>query len=157
MTGPMVPGPYMAVVTNVPSGWTLKSVTVSGQNAVDKPFELTPTGITDLVVTISDKVSTLTGTARDANGQPEPMATVAVIPADKALWAPPGMASRRIQTTAPGRDGRYTFRGLPAGEYLVVATDWPADFSDNKVLGTMMADAVRVTMKTAGRDVRVCR
>ena len=158
MTGPMVPGPYMTVVSNLPSGFALKSVTLGAQNAADKPFELTPSGITDLVVTITDKVSALTGTARDANGQPEPMATVAVFPVDKALWPPPGMASRRIQTTAPGRDGRFSFRGLPAGEYLVVATDWPADFSDTRVVATLMSDAVRVTLndgEARSADVRV--
>ncbi len=158
MTGQMVPGPYMASITSLPSGWTLKSVTVGGQNAVDKPFELTSVGVTDLVVTISDRVSTLAGTARDANGQPEPTATVAVFPADKSLWPPPGMASRRIQTTAPGRDGRYSLRGLPAGEYVVVATDWPADFSDATVRSTLMADAVRVTINEGdnkSQDVRV--
>jgi len=158
MTGPMVPGQYLAVVSNLPAGWALKSVTAGGQNAADKPFELTPNGITDLVVTITDKVSIITGTARDANGQVEPMATVAVFPADKTLWAPPGMASRRIQTVAAGRDGRYAFRGLPAGDYLVVATDWLADFSDNKVLATLMADAARVTIAEGdikSQDVRV--
>jgi len=158
ISGPMVPGSYMAVVTSLPSGWILKSVTLGGQNAADKPFELTPSGIIDLVVTITDKISALIGTARDANGQPDPTATVAVFPADTTLWAPPGMASRRIQTTAPARDGRYSFRGLPAGDYLVVATDWPADFSDNKVLSTLMADAVRVTIAeadTKSQDVRV--
>ncbi len=158
LTGQMVPGPYVVVVTELPPGWMLKSVTVGGQNAVDKPFELTATGIIDVVVTITDKVSTLTGTARDANGQPEPMATVAVFPADQSLWPTPGLASRRIQTTAPGRDGRFTFRGLPAGEYLVLATDWPADFSDGKVRSTFLADAVRVTISdgdSKSQDVRV--
>jgi len=158
MTGPMVPGPYLTAVSNLPAGWVLKSVTLGGQDAADKSFELTPNGITDLVVTITDKISALIGTARDANGQPEPMATVAVFPSDKTLWAPPGMASRRVQTTAPTRDGRYAFRGLPAGEYLVVATDWPADFFDNKVLSVMVADAVRVTIAegdTKSLDIRV--
>jgi hypothetical protein len=158
VTGPMVPGPYMIVVTNLPAGWMLKSVSVGPQNGADKPFELTSDGATDVVVTITDKVSTLTGTARDANGQPEPVATVAVFPADRSLWAPPGMASRRIQTTAPGRDGRFAFRGLPAGDYLIVATDWPADFFDNKVLGALVGDAVRVTIAeggTSSQDVRV--
>ena len=158
MTGPMVLGPYMAVVSSLPAGWALKSVTLGAQSAADKPFELTSNGISDLVVTITDKVSMLAGTVRDANGQPEPMATVAIFPADKALWPPPGMASRRIQTVAPGRDGRYALRGLPAGDYLVVATDWPADFLDNEVLAVLMADAVRVTFtegETRTADIRV--
>jgi hypothetical protein len=158
LSGPMVPGPYITAVSNLPPGWVLKSVTAGTQNAADKLFELTSAGITDLIVTITDKVSALVGTARDGNGQVEPTATVAVFPADKTLWAPPGMASRRVQTTAPARDGRYGFRGLPAGEYLVVATDWPADFSDNKVLATLMTDAVRVVIAeggTSSQDVRV--
>ena len=158
MTRQVVPGLHTMLVTSLPAGWTLKSVTAGEQNAVDKPIDVTANGITDLVVTITDQVSTLTGTARDANGQSAPQATVAVFPADKSLWPPPGVASRRIQTAAPGRDGRYSFRGLPAGEYFVVAADWPADFSDTKVLATLVSAVSRVTMsggEIKTQDVRV--
>jgi hypothetical protein len=56
------------------------------------------------------------------------------------------MASRRVQTAGPQRDGRYSFYGLPDGEYYVVAPDWSAaDFSDPQVLTKLMPHASRVT------------
>jgi hypothetical protein len=162
-TREFIPGPHMMIVSGIPPGWTLKSVTTNGQNAVDKAFELTAAGITDMVVTITDRITTVTGIARDGNGTAVPAATVAAFPTDKSLWRIPGMASRRVQTAAPGRDGRYTFRGLPAGEYFVVAVDWPsADFSDGNVLSKVMASGTRVTLndgesKTQDLLVRVMR
>jgi hypothetical protein len=153
----------MMIVSGIPPGWTLKSVTTNGQNAVDRAFELTAAGITDMVVTITDRITTVTGIARDGNGTAVPAATVAAFPTDRSLWRIPGMASRRVQTAAPGRDGRYTFRGLPAGDYFVVAVDWPsADFSDGNVLSKIMASGTRVTLndgesRTQDLLVRVMR
>jgi hypothetical protein len=160
VTGEYVPGAYMMSAPGpLPPGWILKTITLAGQNVVDKAFELPSGGVTDVVVTITDQISTITGIARDSNGQPAPKATVAVFPADKALWRLPGMASRRVQTAAPGRDGRYTFRGLPAGDYIVVASDWPsADFSDGNVLTTLLPSGERVTItgtESRTQDLRV--
>ena len=79
--------------------------------------------------------------------------------ADKSLWPVPGMASRRLQTTPPRRDGSYSFRGLPEGEYIVVAADWPtADFADAQVLTKLMASGSRVTLgdgEARTQDLRV--
>lgn len=156
---PLVPGPYQMSLTTQPSGWTLKSITTGGQNAIDKTFELTPSGITDMVVTFTDKRSVVTGAVRDADGEPGTTATVAVFPADRGLWRLPGMASRRVQTVAPNREGRYTFGGLPDGEYFIVAADWPtADFSDGQVLTKTMPFASRVTIaggQTVTQDLKV--
>jgi len=158
-TAECAPGAYMMTVTGIPPGWILKTVTLAGQNVVDKAFDLPAGGVSDLVVTITDQISTLTGIARDTNGQPAPKASVAVFPADKSLWRLPGMASRRVQVAAPGRDGRYTFRGLPAGDYIVTAAEWPAaDFSDGNVLTALIPSGSRVTI-TGGeshtQDLRV--
>ena len=158
VTGQLVPGPYQMSLTMSPPGWTLKSITTGGQNAVDKTFQLS-SGITDMVVTFTDKRSTLTGIVRNADGDPGTFATVAVFPADRSLWRLPGMASRRVQTAGPRRDGRYSFSGLPDGEYFVVGTDWPsADFSDPQVLTKLMPQASRVTItegQTSTQDLRV--
>jgi hypothetical protein len=148
----------MIAVTNVPAGWTVKSVTAGGQNAIDRPFDVPATGVDDLVVTISPRISTLAGVARDANGQTAPASTVAVFPVDMALWPPPGIGSRRIQTTAPARDGAYTFRALPAGEYFVIATDGASDFSDPLARTAIISAASRVTINEGERttqDLRV--
>jgi hypothetical protein len=149
----------MMTVSGVPGGWVLKSVTSAGQNIVDKQFDLTESGLSDVVVTITDQISTLSGIVRDANGNPATTPMVAVFPQDKSLWRLPGMASRRVQTAAPGRDGRFTFRGLPAGDYVVVAVDGGARISpDPKVLTTLGTSGSRVTIadgETRTQDLRV--
>ena len=158
LTRQVATGSHMVVVTALPAGWILKSVTAGGRNAVDGAFEVSMSGVDDMVVTITNRISTLTGTVRDGNGMTVSLATVAVFPADKSLWPPPGIASRRIQTVTPARDGRYSFRGLPAGEYLVVAADVPADFSDGQVRTAFGNSAFRVTIsdgETATQDVRL--
>jgi hypothetical protein len=158
-TLPLVPGPYQMAVTTMPPGWTLRSIVVGGQNAADKTFQLSSSGITDMVVTLTDKRSTLTGLVRNADGDPGTAATVAVFPADRTLWRVPGMPSRRVQTVGPQRDGRYSFSGLPDGEYYLVAADWPtADFSDAQVLTKVMPHASRVTIvegQTITQDLRM--
>ena len=146
-TASVIPGPYMMTVTGIPSGWVLKSVMAGPVNLADQPFDLAPSGQDGVVVTITDRISTLGGIVRDAESRPMPSATVAVFPTDKSLWRLPGMASRRVQTAAPGREGRFSFRGLPAGEYFVVAADWPAaDFSDGNVLSKLIPSASRVSI-----------
>lgn len=159
ITSQNVPGPYMMNVTGIPPGHILKSVTAAGQNIADKQFDLSASGLNDVIVTITDQISTVTGVARDDSGKGAPLATVAVFPADKSLWRLPGMASRRVQVAAPARDGRYTFRGLPAGEYIVVAADWPAaDFSDGNVLTRLIPSGSRLTLgdgESRTQDLRV--
>ncbi len=147
VTAEVPPGAYMMSVTVPVPGFVLKSVTAAGQNIVDKPFDLPQGGLSDVVVTITDQVSVVTGIARDDAGKPAPTATVAVFPADRSLWRLPGMPSRRVVTMAPGRDGRYTFRSLPAGDYIVVAADWPSvDFFDNPVLTRLMPFGTKITI-----------
>jgi hypothetical protein len=52
-----------------------------------------------------------------------------------------------VQATPPDASGRYSFRGLPEGDYYVVAVDWPAaDFSDGDVLAVLIPSATRVSV-----------
>lgn len=155
----LVPGPYTIAVTRPPPGLIVKSITAAGRNAVDLPFDVTPAGADDMIVTLTDRITTLGGTARDDTGQPSATATVLVFPSDKALWPLAGAGSRRLRTAATGRDGRYSFRELPAGEYFVVALDGAdRDVSDPKVLASLTASASRVTLadgETRSQDLRV--
>jgi hypothetical protein len=112
-----------------------------------------------MVVTISNRVSTVTGLARDVDGKAVASSVVAIFPTDRGLWRLPGMQSRRMVTTAPNRDGRFTFTGLPSGEYFVVAADWPSqDFADADVLKTLIQHAQKLTLGDGERrtlDLRV--
>ena len=158
-TGQMVPGPYVFAITKVPAGWMVKSVTVAGRNVMDRTFDLTPSAIGDAVITLADKVSSLAGTVRDSNGMPEPQATIVVFPTDKSLWLPTALTSSRIRSTAPGRDGRYSFRGLPAGEYFLTAFDTPpAGAPGTTLLNALTNGATRITIgegETKAQDLKV--
>ena len=143
----LIPGPYMMSVTNLPPGWVLKTVTSNGQNIVDRSFTVGASGLTDVVISVTNQISSITGIVRGTDGKASSNPTVAVFPTDKTLWRLPGLGSRRVQTAAPSRDGRYTFRSLPAGDYYVVAVDSPsADFSDSNVLNALISFAQKVTL-----------
>ena len=159
VSGEMVPGPYVIEVANLPAGWVTKSVTVGGRNATGRTFDLTSAATSDVIVTFTDKVSSLTGTARDASGMPESEATIVVFPVDKSLWLEHAFPSLRIRSVAPGRDGRYSFRGLPAGEYFVTAVDAPPPGSRGAtILNALSNGATRITIaegESKTQDLRV--
>jgi hypothetical protein len=102
-----------------PQGWTLKSVSASGQDITDMPTEF-PAGqtITGVQVVLTKKVSTVSGLVTDAKGNPVLDATVVVFPSNEKLWT---YQSRFIKAARPDQDGRYRVTALPPESYLVVA------------------------------------
>jgi len=85
--------------------------------------------------------------------------TVVVIPSDRRYWMP---GSRRIATTRPATDGRFSFRDLPPGEYLLaaVADVEPGGEFDPEFLSGVSAAGLRVVVTEGGRhtqDIRVAR
>jgi protocatechuate 3,4-dioxygenase beta subunit len=157
---PLPEGRYMMAVTSGPQGWVVKSITAGGRDAIDRPFELTTSGVTDVVVTFTNRPTRLTGIARGTDGNVAPSGTVvAIFPTDKSLWRLPGMQSRRMVNTAPNRDGQFTFAGLPPGEYYLVAADWPSrEFADADVITALIPHAQRITLaeaETRHQDLRV--
>ena len=103
----------------VPQGWTLKSVTLNGQDITDTPIEL-PAGetITGLQMAITDRVTNLSGRVTDIRGNAVTDVTVVVFPADESRWT---YQSRFVRTVRPGQDGTYQVTGLPPYDrYLAV-------------------------------------
>lgn len=111
--------PVLIRVTTTPPGWTLKSVSASGQDITDTPMEF-PQGqaITGLQIVLTKKVSSLSGLVTDANGNPVLDATVVAFPGDEKLWT---SQSRFIKASRPDQEGRYRINALPGGDYLIVA------------------------------------
>jgi protocatechuate 3,4-dioxygenase beta subunit len=120
---PVIPGRYRVVATLPgPAGsgpaWQVKSATMAGQDALDNVVEIRPgVDVADALVTLTDRVSEISGTIQDGAGRPAPEYFIIAFPADRALWR---WQSRRILQTRPSSDGRFLFR-LPAGEYLIGA------------------------------------
>jgi len=115
--------------------------------------------VSGLALTIGGRRSELKGRLTDAAGTAAPDYTVIVAAEDRRYWTP---NSRRIATTRPDVDGRYTFTGLPAGEYLVavVSDIEPGGQFDPEFLSSLGGAAVHVTITDGGthvQDVRIGR
>ena len=117
----MAAGRYTVRVSGIPQGWTLRSVTTDGRDISEVPIDLRSADVTNVVVTFTDRSTTLTGTARGSSGNADPDAVVVVLPADSPGWSEYGLNPRRVRSTRAGRNGAYTLSGLPPGEYHVAA------------------------------------
>ena len=114
----VVPGRYRLTGGGASQGWYLGSSTIDGQDSLDFPIEVKPgQNITGAIMTFVDRQSELTGSIVNDRSQPVPEYSLIVYPSDQRFWTP---QSRRIQSTRPATDGRYSFRNLPAGEYRLV-------------------------------------
>jgi hypothetical protein len=102
-------------------GWMLKSVTVAGRDITDEAMDLTRNGsISDVVITMTDKIATLSGQVRDRRGQVVPNARVVVLPRDLPAS---DAAPRSIRLSRARSDGRFNVRTMRAGRYVAAAVE----------------------------------
>lgn len=158
------PGLYVVranLITAVSSrgDWVLKSAVVNRRDLADRPIESNATGeeIRTAVVTLSDRVSEISGRLLDSENQPVTRYWIAVFATDKSLWLP---TARRIQSVQPATDGSFSVKGLPAGEYAIVAVGdtAPGDLGDPAVLEQLLASAFKLTLADGEKkrqDLRV--
>ena len=111
----VVPGRYRLTASVPGEGWFLGSSAIDGQDSLDFPVEI-KASVSSAVVTFVDRRAEVTGIVTDDKSQPVSDYTLILFPADARYRTP---QSRRIQSTRPATDGRYTFRNLPPGEYRV--------------------------------------
>jgi hypothetical protein len=142
----LLPGTYTISSPLADAGWWLRSVVIDGRDVLDFPLDLGAAGdVGDAVATFTDRRPELSGTLRSAAHVPAPEYFVVVFSADRTHWR---LASRRVQFTRPGTDGRFIVRDLPAGDYLMtaVADLEPSDLSDVTFLDRLVSTAIRVTL-----------
>ena len=102
-------------------GWMLKSVTISGRETIDTPVELrSGQKLTGVDMVFTDRLTEVNGTITDERGAPITEYTLLAFPLDEELWR---AQSRHIMTARPDQNGKYQLRGLPAGDYYLVAVD----------------------------------
>jgi len=134
------------------SPWTLKSVVMDGRDVTDLLVDIGAGEMRSIVVTFTDQVAELTGTITNASGKPLTDYFVIVMPADRQYWTRP---SRRLVNARPDVGGRFTFRGLPPGDYRIAATTdlVPEDLADGNALQQLMLQSVPVTIGPGERKV----
>jgi hypothetical protein len=153
----IVPGTYSVEAPAAPAPWRLRSVVVNGRDILDFPLDIGPdTTFDSAVVTYTDRRSELSGTLQSTSNTPAPEYFIVVFAADRAFWRP---ASRRVQFTRPGTDGRFTFNDLPPGDYRVAAlTDLePADLFEASFIDALVPASLPVTIRDGERSVQDLR
>jgi hypothetical protein len=126
--------------------WRTSSITVEGLETIGGSIALGASDITDVVVTMTEKVTELRGTVRTADGSAGINTRIIVFPREPAersqhLAAP---APQRVMLTVPDRAGNYRTAVLP-GEYLVAAvTSLPPVWTAPEYLQSLVAQATAV-------------
>jgi carboxypeptidase family protein len=127
-------------------GFILKSVTINGRDITDLPVPLrSGESLDNVAVVFTDQQNEINGTATNEQGTPVPEYTILAFSTDTTFWRP---LSRQIMTARPDQTGKYKIRGLPRGEYYLVAVD-PAEqgeWFEPVYLDEHRAGAQRVTL-----------
>jgi hypothetical protein len=138
-------------------GWRLKSAMIDGRDVLDFPLDVGPNqDLSNAVLTFTDKTQELSGTIQDTSGRPTSDFTIILFPSDNRYWTP---QSRRIASARPGTDGRFTFRGIPAGEYrLTAVTDVePGQWYDPAFLGQVQQASIPISLAEGATKVQDIR
>jgi hypothetical protein len=140
-------GAYLLRFISVGTG-SVMSVTSDGEDHRFKPFDGSSGRDFDVVVTVIDKRTDLSGRAADAQGAQVRNAIVIAFPVEREQWTNYGLSPARLKGSPTSSSGTYRFQSLPAGEYYLVAV--PADqgdaWQDPAKLAVLARSAARVTL-----------
>jgi protocatechuate 3,4-dioxygenase beta subunit len=126
--------------------WAVKAVYRNDVDVTDTATEFTPGQTIDgFNVVLTRKRTEISGQILGERNRPETDATIVAFSESPDRWH---YATRYIRTARPNQDGRYTLRGLPPHDYLVVAVKGlePGQFQDPEFLESVRAQAVRVSL-----------
>jgi hypothetical protein len=151
----VMPGLYrLSVLRGARGQSTVVSQTVDGRNTLDGGLEVGPgqrvTGVQVIATTAAAEIS---GIVRTADGGLAMDADVVLFPTDPSAWHP---RSPRILATQTDRNGRYSFRNVPPGEYRIAAApDMGTDeWRDPELLALLQPASTAVVLQ-AGRSATV--
>jgi hypothetical protein len=142
------------------TGWLVGSAMLKDVDLADHLLEVRPgENITGIGITLIDQPADLSGVLQDVGGRPASEYYVIVFPADRTMWR---QGARRIFQTRPGTDGKFQFRALVGGEYLLAAvTDVETgEWFDPVFLTELARAAVKVTITTGEskvQDIRIAK
>lgn len=146
-TGQFRPGRYILAIP-APAPWTLGSVTVEGRDVTGHPIDLAAVDLEQVVVTLTDRPASLSGSVRGTGTNRPAGATVAVFPSDLQDWVARGMADARTHSAVVGQNGTFTMPNLLAGDYLAVAidADTAVDLRDPATYERLARAGTRITI-----------
>jgi hypothetical protein len=129
------------------NGTTVVRIVANGQDVTTRTIDTSSGDISGVVVTMTTKATTISGSVRDATEPARPTSVVA-FPVEKRQWSRYGFTPLTI-AAATFLGQRYTLTGLPPGEYFVVAVDAASGgaWRDPAWLDAASRVATRVTLR----------
>jgi hypothetical protein len=116
--------PAGSYVVSMPQGispWHVRSVSRGGREETGAAIKIDDKPITDVIVALADRPTTLDGTVRDPRGALTVGAAVRLFPQDDRQWQDFGPLPVRLREARTTYEGRFRFERLIAGTYFVVA------------------------------------
>lgn len=128
-------------------GTTVVRIVANGQDVTTRTIDTSSGDISGVVVTMTTKATTISGSVRDVTG-PAQLTSVVAFPVEKRQWSRYGLTPFTI-AVASFLGQQYTLTGLPPGEYFVVAVDAASggEWRDPAWLDAASRVATRVTLK----------
>jgi hypothetical protein len=128
-------------------GTTVVRIVANGQDVTTRTIDTSSGDISGVVVTMTTKATTISGSVRDVTG-PAQRTSIIAFPVEKRQWSRYGFTPLTIKA-ASFVGPRYTLTGLPPGEYFVVAVDaaFGGAWRDPAWLDAASRVATRVTLK----------
>ena len=142
-------GEYVLRVNQGSGMYTVKSITVGGQDASYRPIDTSVSrNFGEIVVTFTDQIITVNGFVQGDQG-PASNAAVIAFPVERDQWTRYGFTPKRLQATPIEAATGFQMRGLPAGEYYFVAVDRSliTSWQDPKFLERAAGVATRVSLQ----------
>jgi len=116
----MMKGQHQIMVDGLQPPWVLKSVTYRGSDITDVQIDAAEKQtFSGVRVTITDESSQVSGVVQNARSAPVPNTGVLVFSRVPLFWTRTG---RRMRIAYTDNDGRFNVAGLPAGDYVAVAS-----------------------------------
>ena len=141
-------GAHQFVIEGLQPPWMLKTVMLRGSDVTDLQVPVAELEqIHDLRITITDASSEVSGVVQNARNLPVANAAVIVYSRVPLFWL---RTSRRMRVIHTDREGKFSVPGLPAGEYLAVASSTidGADLARRERLDELQAYAVPFRLET---------
>jgi hypothetical protein len=150
------PGAYTLVV--LPAGLDshmIKSMVHDGRDLFVAPLDVSDRQpIEGIVVTLTDRVTEISGLLLDQSRNPAPDFHILVFPADRRLWS---LGRDRLRPAVrPDGSGRYRITGLTPGDYLLAAVTelQPYDYADPAFLELILPGTVKVSLAEGEKKVQ---
>jgi protocatechuate 3,4-dioxygenase beta subunit len=148
-------GPWRFVVSGMPEGWYLKSLTINGMDMTDQVIDLGAGGGTaSAEVVVSPKGGTIAGRIRH-EGLATRAGSVVVFPQDREKWFE---RSRFIKMVRASQDGSFRAGSLPPGDYYVASIATVPETVTPEMLESLLSRAVSVMVNEGeARKVELSR